>query len=125
IPLVLVLLSIVNLLKIIFAYADATVIISDQDISVKPNMKALVEEMRQSDWEQMRAIYLEGIDTSQATFETAAPAPEAWAAAHLQFARLVARDNDTVTGWAALSAISKRQAYAGVAEVSVYVARDY
>ena len=88
-------------------------------------MKALVEEMRQSDWEQMRAIYLEGIDTSQATFETEAPAPEAWDAAHLQFARLVARDNDTVTGWAALSAISKRQAYAGVAEVSVYVARDY
>lgn len=94
------------------------------NISVKPHTSRAVaiERMRPEDWEAVRAIYLEGIATGQATFETDAPQWEEWDSAHLPFARLVARDGDAVLGWAALGTVSRRRAYAGVAEVSVYVA---
>ena len=78
--------------------------------------------MQAVDWPAVGEIYLEGIATRQATFETTAPSWEAWDAAHSSFARLVARENETVIGWAALSPVSARAAYAGVSEVSVYVA---
>jgi len=77
--------------------------------------------MRASDWEQVRAIYLEGIRSGHSTFETDAPSWEKWDEGHLQFARLVMRDGETVLGWAALSPVSKRYVYRGVAEVTVYV----
>jgi phosphinothricin acetyltransferase len=79
--------------------------------------------MRDDDWEQVRAIYLEGIATGDATFETGAPLWEKWDAAHLRDCRLVARSNSSgrAVGWAALSPVSDRCVYAGVAEVSVYV----
>lgn len=97
--------------------------IAKLDISVKPNMSPLMlEPMRAADWPVVRAIYLEGIATDEATFETEAPSWEEWDAAHLSFARLLARAGDNVSGWAALSPVSRRKAYAGVAEVSVYVA---
>lgn len=82
----------------------------------------LIDQMRPADWERVRQIYLEGIATGQATFETTAPPWEAWDAAHLAFARLVARRDGDVIGWAALSPVSQRCVYGGVAEVSVYVA---
>lgn len=78
--------------------------------------------MAAADWLLIRGIYLEGIATGEATFETEAPSWEEWDAAHLSFARLVARAGENVSGWAALSPVSRRKAYAGVAEVSVYVA---
>ena len=84
-------------------------------------MNYVVEEMRPEDWGQVRAIYLEGIATGVATFETDAPAWEKWDAGHLRKARLVARDGAEVLGWAALSPVSDRCVYGGVAEVSVYV----
>jgi phosphinothricin acetyltransferase len=83
-----------------------------------------IEGMRPGDWPQVREIYLEGIATGHATFETDAPSWEVWGDAHLGFARLVARDGRKIPGWAALSPVSRRQAYAGVAEVSVYVAAN-
>lgn len=67
-------------------------------------------------------IYQEGIDTGNATFQTAAPSWEEWDHSHLPACRLVAEESGEVTGWAALTAISSRCVYAGVAEVSVYVA---
>jgi phosphinothricin acetyltransferase len=70
----------------------------------------------------VRVIYLEGIATGNATFETSAPEWETWDAAHLPHGRLVARADGEIAGWAALSPISSRCVYAGVAEVSVYVA---
>jgi phosphinothricin acetyltransferase len=92
------------------------------DISVKPYMKNFsVREMAAGDWEAVRAIYAKGIATGQATFETEIPAWESWDSSHLPFARLVAHQQDAIVGWAALSPVSKRRAYAGVAEVSVYV----
>ena len=97
--------------------------LSKTNISANANVKdALqIDEMGPGDWEQVRAIYLEGIATGQATFETEAPNWEQWDAAHLARPRLVARDGKAVLGWAALSPVSRRRAYAGVAEVSVYV----
>ncbi len=78
--------------------------------------------MRAGDWPAVRAIFEEGIAAGNATFETAAPAWEAWDAAHLAEPRLVATDAQGLAGWAALAPASRRACYAGVAEVSVYVA---
>ena len=80
--------------------------------------------MTPADWEQVRAIYVEGIASGQATFEIEAPSWEQWSAAHHPFARLVARLGGRVVGWGALSPVSRRSCYAGVAEVSVYVSAD-
>jgi phosphinothricin acetyltransferase len=80
--------------------------------------------MEAPDWAEVRSIYLEGIETGQATFEVEAPAWEQWDASHIKHCRLVARAHETITGWAALSLVSSRRVYSGVMEVSVYVARD-
>ncbi len=85
-------------------------------------MPIAIEPMIPADWEAVRAIYLEGIATGHATFETDCPGWETWDAARLRAGRLVARAGDRVVGWAALSPVSARPAYAGVAEVSLYVA---
>ncbi len=85
-------------------------------------MTYTIEPMLASDWETVREIYLEGIATRMATFETEAPAWEAWDAAHLAQPRLVARQGSRVIGWVALSRVSNRSVYVGVAEVSIYVA---
>ncbi len=77
--------------------------------------------MRASDWEQVREIYLEGIRSGHSTFETDAPSWEKWDEGHLQIARIVMRDGETILAWAALSPVSKRHVYRGVAEVTVYV----
>jgi L-amino acid N-acyltransferase YncA len=85
-------------------------------------MNKSIDALTAADWEQVRTIYLEGIATGQATFETEAPTWEEWNAAHHTFARLAARDCGRLLGWAALSPVSRRRCYAGVAEVSVYIA---
>jgi phosphinothricin acetyltransferase len=84
----------------------------------------VVQSMAAGDWPAIRSIYLEGIATGLATFETEAPSWERWDATHLSFGRVVARGAGDVLGWAALSPVSQRKAYAGVAEVSVYVAES-
>jgi len=76
-------------------------------------------------WEAVRAIFQQGIEGGIATFETEPPDWPAWNAAHRPDCRLVALEQGTVVGWAAVSPVSKRPAYAGVAEVSVYVAREH
>ncbi len=85
-------------------------------------MDLTVEEMQGEDWPAVRAIYQEGIATGDASFETEAPDWEAWDRAHRRDCRLVARLGGQVLGWAALSPASARPVYAGVAEVSIYVA---
>lgn len=85
-------------------------------------MNYVVADMSVDDWEQVRSIYLEGIATGVATFETDAPTWEKWDAGHLRKMRLVARETEgEMLGWAALSPVSDRCVYGGVAEVSVYV----
>jgi phosphinothricin acetyltransferase len=78
--------------------------------------------MKPKDWEAVRAIYLESIATGNATFETEAPTWEKWNRDHIQDCRLVARQDGQVVGWAALSPVSGRCVYAGVASLNVYVA---
>ena len=78
--------------------------------------------MQPEDWPAVQAIYEQGIATRQATFETEAPGWDAWDAGHLDEPRLVAEEDGEVVGWAALSPVSRRPCYAGVAEGSVYVA---
>src|SRR5262249_62194923 len=88
-------------------------------------MDIRIDNMTASDWDQVSSIYLEGIATGNATFETGAPDWEAWDTSHLPFARLVARSGDATCGFAALSPVSKRRVYRGVAEASVYVGAAY
>lgn len=78
-----------------------------------------------ADWPAVAAIYLEGIRTGHATFQTEAPGWEEWDRAHLPQCRLLATVADQTAGWAALSPVSSRRVYAGVAEVSVYVGEDF
>ena len=76
-------------------------------------------------WPAVKAIYEAGMATGNATFETQAPAWEAWDKAHLGHSRLVAVDEaGTVLGWAALSPVSGRCVYGGVAEISIYIAAE-
>ena len=94
----------------------------------------VIEAMRPEDWPAVRAIYLEGIATGNATFETVAPTWVAWDAAHAPKPRLIAREkgdsgslgghgpNGAILGWAALTPVSGRCVYAGVGDLSVYVA---
>jgi L-amino acid N-acyltransferase YncA len=84
--------------------------------------RIVLDAMTARDWDAVRAIYLEGIATGNATFAQAAPAWEKWDAEHLPSCRIVARSDGAVLGWAALSPVSSRTVYAGVAEVSIYVA---
>jgi L-amino acid N-acyltransferase YncA len=79
--------------------------------------------MAPADWSAVRAIYLEGIATGNATFESSAPDWPTWDSSHLASCRLVAQCTGEIAGWAALGAVSGRCVYAGVAEVSVYVAQ--
>ncbi|MDV2686446.1 N-acetyltransferase family protein [Alkalihalophilus lindianensis] len=81
----------------------------------------VIKKMLPEDWEHVKSIYLEGIARGHATFQQDAPSFEEWDCSHDTEGRLVARLNEVVVGWAALSPVSSRCVYAGVAEVSVYV----
>ena len=85
-------------------------------------MEFTIDRMQAGDWAQVKSVYLEGIATGNATFETGVPDWSGWNASHLPSGRLVARNDKSIIGWAALSQISTRPVYSGVAEVSVYVA---
>ena len=75
-------------------------------------------------WETVKEIYAAGIATGNATFQSSIPSWEEWDNAHVKQPRLVATENGSVIGWAALTPVSGRCVYAGVGEVSVYVADD-
>jgi L-amino acid N-acyltransferase YncA len=73
----------------------------------------------------VRDIFAQDIETGYATFEASVPTWEEWDKAYLPFCRLVARTEGHVVGWAALTPTSQREAYAGVAEASLYIADEY
>jgi len=85
-------------------------------------MNIKIAEMRADDWPAVREIYADGIATGNATFETALPEWARWDTAHHQHCRILARDGQRILAWAAVSPVSSRDVYAGVAEVSIYVA---
>ncbi len=81
----------------------------------------MIREMNASDAEAVLEIYAYGLETRNATFETVVPTWEQWEANHLPFCRLVCEQDGEVLGWAALSPMSRRSCYRGVAEVSIYI----
>ena len=93
-------------------------------MSSRAAVDVAVEPLLTDDWTAVRDIYEEGIRDGNATFESSAPAWEEWDASHRPDCRFVARVEGSVLGWVALSPVSGRCVYGGVAEISVFVARD-
>ena len=79
-----------------------------------------IRAMEIGDWPAVARIYQQGMDSNIATFQIQCPSWQEWDAAHLNQYRLVAIREGAVVGWAALSRVSARSAYAGVAELSIY-----
>jgi phosphinothricin acetyltransferase len=77
--------------------------------------------MRPEDWANVERIYEQGINSSLSTLVSVCPNYEEWDKAHIKSCRPVITEDDEVIGWAALTGVSSRPAYAGVAEVSVYI----
>ena len=88
-------------------------------------MPVIIQYMLPVHWPDVSRIYTEGIDTGNATFETDCPEWETWDRNHLKNCRFVAIENNSLAGWAALSPVSGRCVYKGVAEVSVYIDSKY
>ncbi|MEC2078129.1 GNAT family N-acetyltransferase [Metabacillus fastidiosus] len=81
----------------------------------------IINDMLSDDWEQVKSIYIEAINKGNATFDKEAPSWESWDTNHFATCRLVARLEGKVAGWAALTPVSSRPAFSGVAEVSIYI----
>ena len=83
-----------------------------------------IRNMIPEDWDQVGKIYQDGIATGFATFETKVPSFQDWDNAHVDACRIIAEESGALLGWAALSPVSSRCVYGGVAEVSVYIAKN-
>ncbi|MBP7272562.1 MAG: N-acetyltransferase [Saprospiraceae bacterium] len=84
-----------------------------------------IRKFGQKHFSQIAEIYSQGIETGIATFETQVPDWETWSKAHLPECRIAAFEGETMAGWAALAPVSGRCVYAGVAEVSIYIAEKF
>lgn len=84
-----------------------------------------IRPMLAEDWEAVATIYEDGIATGYATFETKVPSFMAWDNTHMKSCRFIAVENDVILGWVALSPVSSRCVYEGVAEVSIYISKDH
>lgn len=87
-------------------------------------MDFLIEKMKDEDWPTVSAIYEEGIATGNSTFEEKSPQWGKWDKDHLPSCRLVAKTGGEIVGWIALSPVSSRCCYSGVAEVSLYISKS-
>src|SRR3954451_17699479 len=83
-----------------------------------------VRDLRPDDWPEVARIFEQGIRSGNATFETEVPSWDAWDAAHLPGYRFVVERDGRLVGWIVLAPVSSRCCYAGVAEISAYVAED-
>jgi phosphinothricin acetyltransferase len=88
-------------------------------------MDVEIRPMQKEDWSSVASIYRQGIETGNATFQKEMPEWEVWDSSHLKKCRIIACAGKEVIGWAALTPVSGRCVYSGVAEVSVYVSDDY
>lgn len=88
-------------------------------------MDYTIRPMEKDDWSDVLEIYYQGIQTNNATFELSCPSYEEWDGTHVKSCRFVAEDDFAVVGWTALSPVSSRECYKGVAELSVYVDADH
>lgn len=99
------------------------VIINNMLWGLKMDLK--IKKMEKEHWNRVAQIYYQGIITNKATFQNTVPSYDEWNHGHIDVCRLVAILNDKVVGWSALSKVSSRCVYAGVAEVSIYVDEKY
>ncbi len=83
-----------------------------------------IRRLKIEDYDQVAEIYLEGIRSGHATFETQAPTWQHWMAFLILECSFVIIDSNKIAGWAALGKVSNRQAYKGVAEVSIYISNE-
>ncbi len=88
-------------------------------------MSVSINPMEVHHWPDVERIYLEGIATGEATFETSSPGWEKWNESYLEHSRWIAEIDGAIAGWVALSPVSDRCVYGGVAEVSVYIGDHY
>lgn len=88
-------------------------------------MAYLIRQMIQEDWPAVSCIYQQGMDTNVSTFQTDCPPWKEWDASHLRSCRLVIEEAGEVVGFAVLTAVSSRCVYAGVADVSIYIAESH
>lgn len=88
-------------------------------------MNYSIEDMKPSDWEEVSQIYYEGILTKNATFQNEVPTWKEWDEGHLKVCRFIAKYQDNIIGWVALSPISSRPVFKGVAEDSIYIKEGY
>lgn len=84
-----------------------------------------IVKIESANYPQIADIYLQGIATGIATFQTEGTDWETWNKSHLPNCRIAAFEGDQMAGWAALSPVSSRCVYAGVAEVSIYIAKNF
>ena len=85
----------------------------------------MIRESIETDGPHIIAIYQQGLDTGEASFETTAPDWDRWQEKYLPFCRLVYEQDGEILGWAALASVSLRDCYRGVAEISIYVAQGH
>jgi len=88
-------------------------------------MEIVVRQLIKEDWTSVSKIYADGIATGIATFETEVSDWETWNIKYVDSCRIVATQNTNVVGFAALSLVSQRDVYLGVAEVTVYVDENF
>jgi L-amino acid N-acyltransferase YncA len=84
-----------------------------------------IRKLLPQDWEDVERIYVQGIHTGQATFQSESPGWEEWDQGHLPDLRYVAVEDNVIAGWIALSAVSGRSVYSGVAEISIYIGDEF
>ena len=84
-------------------------------------IRPVVRPMAATDFEQVRRIYALGIATRNATFETEVPEADALDTKWIRGQRWVVTLDGAVAGWAAMTAVSTRECYRGVAETSIYI----
>jgi len=83
-----------------------------------------IEPLTENHWPDVKAIYLSGVATGNANFSFTEPEWPGWDKAHVSSCRFVVTEKNKVLGWAALTAINDQCVFAGVAEVSIYIAEN-
>ena len=83
-----------------------------------------IKELIKDDFPELIEIYQQGLATNIATFQNDQPAWEEWNKGHLPNCRIGIFENNIMLGWAALTPVSGRCVYAGVAELSIYIAAE-
>lgn len=90
-------------------------------------LKFALMPMESGDYPSVARIFTQGIESGNATYDTAAAEWEDWDAKHLKHSRWVVKSegDGLVLGWVALSPVSSRNVFLGVAELSIYVHREF